>query len=301
MSILAKYYNGIVMQVSAELEHINSILEHQGEKGSQNEQLMIRLLRKFLPKRFSIGSGIVIDSDGTQSKQCDIIIYDNVYHPDIFGLRSSVIFPVETVYATIEVKTTLRRGDIKTAIENIESVKKLKYIEGVIPYIESPGKPVAMNFKTQKTSSPWGIVFGYKTDISQATTLKNNFLEFLEPVSKEHHFDLGFILEKGFVIGYQDFWPHRSFYSGFYGAVGKGENGVEGVARIEREDLKELHPNDRNKILQVDGKHYIVNPARAFVNFLIDLLELLHIKKIYPNPLLKEYVKGKYDRFVFPI
>jgi hypothetical protein len=72
--VLEKYYQGITQQIRAEVDFINSLFKHQGLKGEGNETVLRDLLVRFIPKRFAIGSGVVIDRQGIPSRQCDIII-----------------------------------------------------------------------------------------------------------------------------------------------------------------------------------------------------------------------------------
>jgi len=56
--------------------YVNSIFIHQGVKGEGNEHVLRELIKKFIPKRYGVGTGEVIDRNGKQSRQCDIVTYD---------------------------------------------------------------------------------------------------------------------------------------------------------------------------------------------------------------------------------
>jgi hypothetical protein len=64
------------------------------------------VLRSFLPAPYEIGSGIAFTSGGEYSHQLDIVIYDSrlpvLRQPDGVSM-----FPIESVAAYIEVKSTL--------------------------------------------------------------------------------------------------------------------------------------------------------------------------------------------------
>ena len=75
MKILTQYYQGIYGQIQSELEFINELFTHNGLKGEGNESIIRELIKKFIPNKYGVGTGIVIDKDGNHSKQCDIIIY----------------------------------------------------------------------------------------------------------------------------------------------------------------------------------------------------------------------------------
>ena len=77
VNIIEQYYRGITQQLRSEVDFINSLFQHQGVKGEGNEEILRDLLRRFIPKRYGVGTGIVIDRHGNQSRQSDIIIYDN--------------------------------------------------------------------------------------------------------------------------------------------------------------------------------------------------------------------------------
>src|SRR2546429_5894837 len=106
-SIIEQYYRGITQQLRSEVNFINSLSKHQGVKGSGNEEILRDLLTKFIPKRYGVGTGIVVDKHGHQSRQSDIIIYDTFLYPSLLALATLHLFPVDIVYATIEVTTTL--------------------------------------------------------------------------------------------------------------------------------------------------------------------------------------------------
>ncbi|MFN7098267.1 MAG: DUF6602 domain-containing protein, partial [Gammaproteobacteria bacterium] len=60
-NILEQYYNGICQQLRAEVDFISSIFHHQGLKGEGNENILRDLIKRFIPKKFGVGTGIVID------------------------------------------------------------------------------------------------------------------------------------------------------------------------------------------------------------------------------------------------
>ena len=133
--IISQYYQGIVQQLRSEVDSINSLFQHQGVKGGGNESVLRDLLTKFIPKRFGIGTGVVIDRNGTQSRQCDIVIYDTMLYPSLLSLTNVHFFPVDIVYATIEIKTTLTSDSIKEALTNIADAIR-EYLEVVMDQLE---------------------------------------------------------------------------------------------------------------------------------------------------------------------
>jgi hypothetical protein len=99
-------------------------LVHAGEYGTYREELIKRWLRMYIPKRFDISSGFIINSENKISTQCDIVIYDRDNTPQIESQERQRFFPAETVAIVIEVKS-----DIKSAAELNNHLKKLSEIK----------------------------------------------------------------------------------------------------------------------------------------------------------------------------
>ncbi len=101
----------------------SNILDHNLEKGLSNEQILRDLFAGFLPSRYGIAKGKIINANGTMSRQCDIIIYDKIRCPNLFiDDNNNQILPVEGVYFVIEVKTTLTKSLLSDAFNNLHSV-----------------------------------------------------------------------------------------------------------------------------------------------------------------------------------
>ncbi len=88
-------------------------IEHEGEKGIFRELFVTQLIHPLLPMQFEIGSGIVMDKDRKQSRQCDVIIYDRRLLPPILVAGGRGIFPIDSVLAVLEVKSCLKADDYK--------------------------------------------------------------------------------------------------------------------------------------------------------------------------------------------
>jgi hypothetical protein len=167
-NILSQYYKGILGQLNSEVQLINRLFKHNGVKGDGNETAIRDLIIKFLPKKYAVGSGIVIDRNGNQSRQCDIIIYDNHNYPELLSMSTCKFYPVDLVYAVIEVKTSLDSEKSKIAIQNIDSVLKLDIIEESFRLL--PTEPIGelngetIFFKDEPTKPSLGLVFSYETE-----------------------------------------------------------------------------------------------------------------------------------------
>lgn len=141
--------------------------------GAAREVAIRNQLKKILPGVVSVGSGCVIDSYGSTSKQQDIVIYESNQCP-VFSINESedaTYYPCESVIAVGEVKSTLGRRELEDSFEKIKSVKSLKR------YSED-------NFSWRK--------FGNSTGIAGADS------ERFDPENKTSDQVLGFIICKRF-------------------------------------------------------------------------------------------------------
>ena len=97
--------------ILARLEAVRKTISHAGEKGRALESEVTKLLSTFLPKEYGLSTGFVAyhTSSGIElSSQLDIIIYDSVRGGPLARLGSCDVFPLESVYAYVEVKASIQ-------------------------------------------------------------------------------------------------------------------------------------------------------------------------------------------------
>ncbi len=161
---------------------LSKLIKHPAESGRAREQIITEYLGTILPKNVKIGTGFVIDARGGISKQIDVLIYRDDYHP-VITVGNVSHFMVESVVAVIEVKATINNSKtLNQALENIKSVKLLDRsnngYNNIISAGHAVGKVKAQEFKhqifgailTESSLSPASL-----TDIFQEY-FKNNML-----------------------------------------------------------------------------------------------------------------------------
>lgn len=260
-NVLGKYYEGITRQLRAEVDVINALFSHQGEKGSGNEEALRRIVRSFVPERFGVGTGFVIDKNGALSRQCDIIIYDKQQYPSLFSLTSLHMFPVDIVLATVEVKTTLDKTKATAAITNIASVKELELLmedwkefssevsEGEFDSDEFTGSEVL--WETHRPTPPKGYVFAYNSHAENFET----FAEWFGCVGMGP--DIAICMDQGFAYRLNG------------SLIGKC---------VPVEDGK----TNGYPAKKVEGGDVQIDQARILLLFLLTLQNDLIVKKIHP-------------------
>ncbi|WP_157157569.1 DUF6602 domain-containing protein [Diaminobutyricimonas sp. LJ205] len=176
MGALEQYWTGIGQWLQIQAESFNSLISHQGEKGRANELTVAEFLGRLLPPNLGIGSGLIIGADGSQSRQCDMIVHDIHKHPQLFSQTTQFVHPAETVVMTVEVKTTLDAEEVQRIGRNTTSVRS--------------SRPASKD-----APAPLVCVFAFSTSASATTTLK-----WFENLSPESRPDLVCVVNPGLVL-----------------------------------------------------------------------------------------------------
>jgi len=158
-------YLGTLQRLADESQReLATLMPHHGERGRIVEEIIKNVLHRILPRRFSIGTGIIISSAGDSSAQTDIVIYDNFLNSPLLSEFGVCLFPVETVYATIEVKTVLTKKEIRESLKSIGTIRKLGSSRHyVVPgRIMENNKPRVGLFKTTATVPPRSYILSFR-------------------------------------------------------------------------------------------------------------------------------------------
>ena len=126
------YRSILVSRVAAAMGAARAVatLTHQGVKGSVREVLIRELFRPLLPSDLGIGTGQIATSSGDLSPQQDVVIYDRRILPPVLFEAVLGVFPVESVLATVEVKTTLTATEITSAHASATAIRGYSYLSG---------------------------------------------------------------------------------------------------------------------------------------------------------------------------
>lgn len=123
---LRSRFFSLQQQLAARLQTNRDVIDHPGAKGTATEEGWRQMLGEYLPNRYCVSKAFVIDSEGGQSQEIDLVIYDRQYSPFLFKQDQAVFIPAESVYAVFEVKQTLTPGHVKYASNKAASVRGLK-------------------------------------------------------------------------------------------------------------------------------------------------------------------------------
>lgn len=179
MQLLTALRNA-AQRVTADLKDSN-LFTHPGDKGEFREQVIDRYLQPFLPRSYGLGSGQIFSADGASSRQIDIVIYDSIFSNVLFREGRNSLFPCESVFGTIEVKSQLTTEELKISIENIQSVKRLPRKDSdlmdILPYRRLNFSEM-FTYDRRRRNPYLGVVFAYG-GISRETVVSflNTYLQ----------------------------------------------------------------------------------------------------------------------------
>lgn len=161
-NFLDHYFASVYNKLEADALLFNRKLPHSGLLGSENENALADVLRQFLPAKYGIEvNALVIDRFGKVSRQADIVIYDAEKQASFFRK----VYPVEIVYAVIEVKTSMSSTEAKASLENLASVSELEFRPALTPYWENRTKAQGIHH-----SPPALYAFAYRTNCQSFET-----------------------------------------------------------------------------------------------------------------------------------
>jgi hypothetical protein len=110
----------------AEKSRTSRAIDHNLEMGLANEQALRDVLIAYLPRKYGVTKGKVVNKNGQLSRHCDVIIYDALNCPSLYlDDNRNQILPIDGVYMVWEVKTSLTRGKLEEAFVNLSSVYNL--------------------------------------------------------------------------------------------------------------------------------------------------------------------------------
>lgn len=126
MNDLKPYIELSKKQMSLDIDAIKLAFLHSPTKGSESENVVIeKLLKKYLPTRYSIGGGF-ITSNGKLTPQLDIIIHDNILNTPVYRGVGSSVFSVGSVYGAIEITMQkLNKKKLEIDIKKLSEVRKI--------------------------------------------------------------------------------------------------------------------------------------------------------------------------------
>lgn len=174
-------------ELALKLKRAAQSIEHAGTHGAVNEDHWIDVFRAYLPNRYEVATGFVIDSLGARSEQIDVVIFDRHYTPTLLDQQKHRYIPAEAVYGVFESKPHFDKNYLEYAGDKAASVRKLHRTSVTIAHAGGTHEP----------KEPFPIVAGIVAPKSSwADGLGNSFQKNL-PTGDQEKLDCGCALEDG--------------------------------------------------------------------------------------------------------
>ncbi|MDH2431733.1 hypothetical protein QCD60_04080 [Pokkaliibacter sp. MBI-7] len=126
---IRKIFEAISLELSAKFQKTIQI-KHNGGKGDNREDAFVDFLQEYLPNKYGIGRGEVISPENEISGELDIVIFDKDHCPLFLKSDSHSLYPRESVFGAISMKSHLDSTELKDAYQNIASLKKIMPTQG---------------------------------------------------------------------------------------------------------------------------------------------------------------------------
>ncbi|MET0307042.1 MAG: DUF6602 domain-containing protein [Solirubrobacterales bacterium] len=273
MSALEAYWAGVLQRLRAEVDVFARLVNHMGERGRMNELALSHLLESFVPESTGVGTGLLIDSQDYQGSQTDVILFDQANQPAVMAQTTQVLFPVEVVQATIEVKTKLSSSDISDCIEKNERQQKLKPVAGL-------------------GGVPPFVVLAYNAGVSPQT-ITETF-----KAQPDHAPDLLCVLDLGLIGGKPDVLSttHQSWTAGL--ALAQEEDGAGGwqLLRADPADEREEYKGHSAAVVAYGDQTHIADAGRALLLFADALARLVATRSSGQPPAFSNYLSDRTRR-----
>jgi hypothetical protein len=192
---LAAVLRATAIEMQASFEKTGRI-PHAGSKGATREERLLLFLQERLPRAASaVGSAEVVAADGTSAGQCDVLIV-NPEMPPFFSDGRHSVYPSEAVHGVFEVKSSLNKTELRSALDKISVVKSL-------PRVHFHPDPYNRHFERHGERLDHmplsGFVFAY-TASTKLETLTSNLIDWCDSHPRGVWPDGVFVLDRGSVV-----------------------------------------------------------------------------------------------------
>lgn len=150
---------------------LSAEINHSGAKGTYRESSLRDFLASGrLPMRYGIGSGEIVGPARNVSRQSDLVVFDKLNGLALLLSESVQVYPIESVFGIVEVKSSLSKEELLKGLENIKSVKALTPKENIV----QRGPVMTMSYARP---APFGIIFAYRLANNSLDSLASNLRE----------------------------------------------------------------------------------------------------------------------------
>lgn len=128
-----EYAISLAQEFESRMDRMGLFIDnHNVSRGSSKETMLREFLARHAPKSHYVGEGFIYEMNHPHlphrvSRQCDILVYDQIHYPVVYEDGSIKLVYPDSVAMMVEVKTHLNKGGLDEAIENILASKRLRH------------------------------------------------------------------------------------------------------------------------------------------------------------------------------
>lgn len=172
------------------LSHRNKSIRHPRHLGDARESDFVSLINSFLPEKFKTVKGFAIDSFTTRSREQDCMIVNTTTGVKFVTAGDISYVPIESVMASIEIKSKLTKDELKKAILNCVSLKRLQF-----PLDDDEGAYTPERARFQILYN----IFSYSSDFSLAE-LTTSLTDLSKDIKAPLCINMVYVLNKGLIV-----------------------------------------------------------------------------------------------------
>jgi hypothetical protein len=119
------YWQLRVSAATSHLEAARKIIGHSTTRGTIAENAVRSIVAPLLPHRFGIASGFLLSKGADSSQQIDLLVFDRLEASPVYEDQAFAVVSPEMGVLAVEVKSTLNKKDLRDAVKNLASTKRL--------------------------------------------------------------------------------------------------------------------------------------------------------------------------------
>lgn len=124
ITLISKWFEDGLVSLRA-LREQKAGIKHPRHRGDAREADLIKAIEPLFPNSIQLRKGIVIDNTTAQSREQDVLLLDSSTGSALVHTEGCSYYPIEAVLGSIEVKSRLNLTELRKAIINCISLKKL--------------------------------------------------------------------------------------------------------------------------------------------------------------------------------
>lgn len=118
-------FNRISKEFTTKVGRLSLFTKHGPEIGRSHEIILSNFLSRYLPKSVNVSTGFIYHPKFGVSPQIDVIIWNNADYAPLFNEGQLVVLRPDSVIVAIEVKTTLDKKSLISALRNLDLVSSI--------------------------------------------------------------------------------------------------------------------------------------------------------------------------------